>query len=138
MSADAYASSVVRLTDELWAYWAQEPSAVQALLCERGDEAGWVQVVAPPQKRRWLQPTDLELFVANPPDDVDSPTWREGVPALLARGWEGDASAPLIRARPVPDGRTPQLARWAVDELLLALELGHGVTDVDELRWTFG
>lgn len=111
---------------------------MQALLCERGQHSGWVQALAPPLKHRWLQPTDLELLIADPPEGFESPTWRAGVERLVARGWQGDGSAPLVRSRPVPDGRTPELARWVVDELLVALELGHGLTELDGLHWVVG
>ncbi len=133
MDADAVAR---RLTFELMQHWERQPKAAQGLLCERGEDSAWVQVQAPPLKKRWLTSTDLALLVAEPPDAATSPTWRAAVDTLRARGWAGDSyTDPLSRVVPVPDGRTPELARWTVDELVDALQTAYGVTDLDGLHW---
>jgi len=72
------------------------------------------------------------------PDAATSPTWRAAVDALRARGWASDDyDVPLFRAAPLPHGRTPELARWATDELVAALRPAYGVTDLDGLHWVF-
>jgi len=112
--ADAAADAVAgRLAAELVEHRGRQPKLAQGLLCERGDDTAWVQVQTPPLKKRWLVSTDLELFVAEPPDAATSPTWRAAVDALRARGWASDDyDVPLFRAAPLPHGRTPELARW--------------------------
>ena len=130
---------VERLSAELAAYWDQQPKAAGALLCERDEESSFVRVVAPPLKKKWLTSTDLEMFVAEPPEAGDSPRWRAAVDELRPRGWQSNSyDEPLFRATPVPDGRTPELARWVVDELVVALRVAHGMTDVDGLHWVWG
>ncbi len=48
-------------------------------------------------------------------------------------------SAPVTWARCPRSARcTPELSWWVVDELVAALVLGHGVTDLDGLHWVFG
>ncbi len=124
-----------RLTGELWAHWEATPGQSPSLLCEAGDNTGWAQVIAPPVKKKWLTSRDVELLVAEPLDAADSPAWRAAVDRLRDQGWLAEGyQTPLFRAAAEP-GRSPALARWAVDELLVALRLGHAVTDVDGLHW---
>ena len=133
------AIAVDRLSAELAAYCDEHPKAAGALLCERDEESSLVRIVAPPLKKKWLTSTDLEMLVAEPPEAGASPRWRAGVDQLRRRGWLSNSyEEPLFRAAPMPDGRTPELARWAVDELVVALRVAHDVTDVDGLHWVWG
>ena len=132
------AEAAERLTAELLQQWEANPKVAQALLCRPGEDDALVQVVAPPVKKKWLTSTDVELFAAEPPDAATSVTWHAAVDQLRTRGWASEGyEAPLIWAAPQP-GRSPELARWAVDELLVALEVGYGVSDPDGLHWNLG
>ncbi len=127
-----------RLTAELLQHWEGQPKVAQALLCRPGEDSASVQVVAPPVKKKWLTSTDVELFAAEPADAATSATWHTAVDQLRERGWLSEGyDAPLFWAAPQP-GRSPVLARWAVDELLVAMRLAYDAGDTGRLRWVFG